>query len=116
MKLIGGLTGSEAASSAPDPDDVAAEIAGHLNVQHSRLVAMMADVLETDGWVGNGVQTPTQWLAWKTGLSPERAKVVAKVAAKRESFPQVFEMFGRGAVSLDQVAAVVDRAPDWADG
>ncbi len=98
-----------------DHDTVVADIAGHLNVQHSRLVHVMADALDNDAWVGNGIHTPTQWLAWKSGVSPERAAVIVKVAEQRAAFPHVFEMFARGAVSIEQVAVVVERAPAWAD-
>lgn len=92
-----------------------AEIAGHLNVQNGRLVAVMADVLSDRSWVGTGIHTPTQWLAWKAGISPERARSIVQVAEKRADFPVVVGELERGELTLDQVAVVVTKAPTWAD-
>ena len=102
--------------AASDPAALVAEIAGHLNVQNGRLVSVMADVLSNRDWVGTGIHSPTQWLAWKAGISPERAHVVARVAEKRSEFPVVMAALERGELTLEQVEVVVTKAPSWADG
>ena len=99
-----------------DADSLVAEIAGHLNVQNGRLVSVMADVLADGEWVGTGIHSPAQWLAWKAGISPERARVITRVAEKCAEFPIVTTALGRGEVTLEQVEVVVTKAPSWADG
>jgi hypothetical protein len=116
MAVIGRLTGADRGSFEADPEAMIAEISGHLNVQNSRLVQVMADVLANDEWVGSGVHTPAQWLAWRAGLSPERARVIVQVAERREAFPLVSGAFDRGELTLEQVAVIVTGAPAWAGG
>ena len=91
-----------------------AELAGVLNVANARLVALMAEVLEHDSWSGNGVYSPAQWLAWKSGVSPERAKDIVRVASRRSEFPTIMAAFEAGELTLEQVAVLV-KAPAWAD-
>jgi hypothetical protein len=90
------------------------EIAGILNVANARLVAVMETVLADDAWQGPGVLSPAQWLAWKAGISPERAKDIVRVARHRSSFPTLIELFDQGQLSLEQVAVAV-KAPAWAE-
>jgi hypothetical protein len=89
-------------------------IAGHLNVLHANLVEVIADALASDDWVGPGIHSETQWVAWKTGVSPERALQIVAVARKFHDFPAVMGVFSDGELSLEQVAVVV-TAPPWAD-
>ena len=63
MVMSGDVAEAEIGSPAPDPDVLIAEIAGRLNVQNGRLVAVMADVLSNDDCVGTGVHSPTGPLA-----------------------------------------------------
>jgi hypothetical protein len=89
-------------------------LAGHLNVVNANLVEVVADALASDDWVGPGIHSATQWVAWKTGVSPERARQIVAVARKFRDFPAVMSVFGDGELSLEQVAVVV-TAPPWAD-
>ena len=97
-----------------DPDAEVCEIAGILNVANARLVAVVETVLADDSWQGPGVHTPAQWLACKAGISPERAKDIIRIAARRSSFPSVVGVFDAGQLSVEQVAVAV-KAPEWAD-
>jgi hypothetical protein len=97
-----------------DADAEICEIAGVLNVANARLVAVMEIVLADEAWQGPGVHTPTQWLAWKAGISPERAKDIVRVATRRASFPTLIDRFDQGQLSVEQVAVAV-RAPVWAE-
>ena len=51
-------------------EDELAEVCGHLNVLHARMVSLTRSALESQAWSGQGINTPAQWLAWQTGLSP----------------------------------------------
>ncbi len=97
-----------------DPDARVCEIAGILNVANAQLVAVMQQVLSDELWQGPGVHTPAQWLAWKAGISPERARDIVRIAGKRASFPALIDTFDSGRLSVEQVAVAV-KAPAWAD-
>ena len=47
-----------------------ADAAGVLNVANARLVQLAEQVLLNESWVGSGVHSPTQWLTYRTGVSP----------------------------------------------
>ncbi len=101
-------------ADGPDIDSELAEIAGVLNAQHSRLVALVERALDTDRWRAADIHSPAQWLAWKAGLSPHRANEIVRCAERRSEFPRVSAVFDRGELAVDQVIAVMN-APAWAD-
>jgi hypothetical protein len=85
-----------------------------LNLLNARLVEVAERLLATDEWQQQNMKSPAHYLAWRLGLSPERAKDVVRVAEQRSSFPRIVSAFDSGLLSLDQVAEVV-KAPAWAD-
>jgi hypothetical protein len=92
-----------------------AEAAGVLNLANAGLVEITERVLRDESWVGTGVHSPSQWLTYRAGVSPERAKAIVAVAERRALFPQVMSAFEMGELSLEQVVELV-KAPAWADG
>ena len=92
-----------------------ADAAGVLNLANARLVEITERAVRDEVWVGTGVHSPGQWLTYRAGVSPERAKAIVAVAERRASFPQVMAAFDAGELSLEQVAELV-KAPAWADG
>ena len=92
-----------------------AEAAGVLNLANAGLVEITERVLRDESWVGTGVHSPSQWLTYRAGVSPERAKAIVAVAERRASFPRVMSAFEMGELSLEQVVELV-KAPAWADG
>ncbi len=92
-----------------------ADAAGVLNLANARLVEITERALRDASWVGTGVHSPAQWLAYRAGVSPERAKAIVQVAERRASFPTVMSAFDAGELSFEQVTELV-KAPDWADG
>ncbi len=99
-----------------DLDDELNEIAGFLNAQHARLVAVTAELLEDpDKWASEGVFTIERYLCWKTGISMAHAQQVADVARRAVELPVCVGAFGRGELSLDQATVIARKAPGWAD-
>ncbi|MEO6654061.1 MAG: DUF222 domain-containing protein [Ilumatobacteraceae bacterium] len=98
----------------PDLDAELGEIAGQLNVLNARLVEVTERLSASDEWSQHGMRTPAHYLAWRLGMSPERARQVVRVAEHRRSFPTIIGAFERGELALEQVVEVV-RAPAWAD-
>ena len=97
--------------------DVASEVAslaGAANVVMARLVAVTAAAIAGGVTDEAGMKTPAAWLAWRSGLSPERAGQVVKLAKVRDQYPLLFGAFERGVVSVDQMTELV-KAPVWAE-
>ena len=96
--------------------DIASEIAslsGALNTVTARLVEVVADAIAAGETDEAGMKTPAAWLAWRSGLSPEHAGQIVRLAKARERYPLLFDAFARGEVSADQMTELV-KAPDWA--
>ena len=103
---------SEAAYGGPggeeDVDVVLGVLAGRLNQVNAQLVAVTEGLLHDDGWQVGGMRSPAQFLAWKLGLSPERARAVVAVARRRREFPRIIASFDAGELSLEQVVEAVE--------
>jgi hypothetical protein len=92
------------------------QVAGHLNAQHARLVDLTIELLaHEEWWAGPGIHTPELYLAWRTGVSPERAQQVVQIARRVDDLPVCLDKFRRGELSVDQLAAIAKRAPWWTD-
>lgn len=55
------------------------------------------------------------FLAWRTGLAPQRARQIVTVARRADELPESIAAFRRGELAIDQMAAVAHRAPWWTD-
>ncbi len=88
-----------------------ADVCGHLNVQHERLVTLTREALQARAWEGHGIRSPEQWLAWQTGLSPERARQIVYIANRQVELPVTFSAFAEGLLSVDQVVVVAKQTP-----
>lgn len=111
--LMSSVPGS-AVVDAVDFDAEFGEIAGQLNLLNARLVEVAERLTASDEWEQEGMKSPAHYLAWRLGLSPERARMIVRVAEHRSSFPTIVGAFDSGLLSLEQVAEVV-KAPAWAD-
>ena len=97
-------------------EDELDEIAGFLNAQHARLVGVTARLLAHPGtWQVPGIHTIEQYLCWRTGISAAHAHQIAAIAERVDELPECFDTFNRGELSLDQMTAIVRKAPAWAD-
>jgi hypothetical protein len=92
------------------------EVAGHLNAQHARLIDLTIAMLADESlWVGEGAHTPELFLAWRTGLAPQRARQIVAIARRATELPDSIDACRRGELAIDQLAAIANRAPWWSD-
>ncbi len=99
-------------------DDLEGRVAaacGVLNVANARLVELTAELIETDLWRGYGIRSVEHWLTLKTGLSPERARHVAEVAAATKAMPVTGQSLADGELSFEQVHAVAKHFDKFQD-
>ena len=75
-----------------------AGVCGELNAAHARLVSIVGEALDSDAWHGWGIHSPAQWVAWQTGLSPDRATEIVRIASRRAELPVTLAAFEAGAV------------------
>jgi hypothetical protein len=93
------------------------EVAGHLNALHARLLDATIYMLEQPSrWQGAGLERPQQYLCWRTGIAPERAKQIVDIAERAGELPECVARFRAGELSVDQMTAIARRAPWWTDG
>jgi hypothetical protein len=85
-----------------------AEVCGHLNVLHARLVDIVVSAMESKVWEQWGLSSPACWLAWKAGLSRGQARLVVRLAERRVELPVTIAAMAAGELSLD-------RVPGWAE-
>src|SRR5215207_6113894 len=90
-----------------------ASVAGHLNALHAQMVRVVVEALQTGAWQGYGIITPEQWLTLHTGLSPERARQIVRIArrSRRGDLPETIRLFDDGLITVDQVAVIARRVP-----
>ena len=86
-------------------------VCGQLNAAHARLVALVGEVLASRCWEGAGILSCEQWVAWKTGLSPGRARDVVAVARRQGELPVTMAAFAAGELAVDQVSVVARHVP-----
>ena len=71
-----------------DLDEELNVVAGHLNALHARLVDLAVVMLaDPRAWRGPGVHTPELFLAWRTGLSAQRARQIVAIAERVHELP-----------------------------
>jgi hypothetical protein len=102
----------------PESSELEAEIArtcGLLNATTGHLVALLDRVLETGIWQVAGVHSPTQWVSWKCGVSPARAKSLLAMARRRSELPETSAAHEAGELCEDQVAVIARHAPAGVD-
>lgn len=98
-----------------DLEAQAAVVAGHLNVQHARAAALVAEVIAGDEWRQRGIHSPEHWARLHLGLNAAQARTLCNVARRWSEFPDTMTEFSSGGLSLAQVDAIVAAAPEWAD-
>jgi hypothetical protein len=97
-------------------DDVFDSAAGHLNVQHGRLVSAASWMLDhVDQWQGDGLWTPEAYVRWRTGVAPATAAKIVDIARRADEFPDCLAALQRGELSLDQLTPITRHAPGWCD-
>ncbi|MDP1805580.1 MAG: DUF222 domain-containing protein, partial [Acidimicrobiales bacterium] len=102
----------------PVSSELDAEIAltcGVLNATTGRLVGLLAQVLESGIWQVAGIHSASQWVSWKCGVSPARAKSLLAMARRRAELPVTTAAHEAGELCEDQVAVIARHAPAGVD-
>jgi Domain of unknown function (DUF222) len=85
--------------------DEIAELSAHLDAATARLLDLIREFDERDGW-DTGFSSCAGWLTWRTGLDPGAARERVRVARAPPSLPRIAEALARGELSYSKVRAL----------
>jgi Domain of unknown function (DUF222)/HNH endonuclease len=85
--------------------DEIAELSAHLDAATARLLDLIREFDERDGW-DTGFSSCAGWLTWRTGLDPGAARERVRVARALPSLPRIAEALARGELSYSKVRAL----------
>jgi hypothetical protein len=88
---------------------------GVLNAAAGRLVGLVGELLAGGSWQVSGIHSPAQWVAWKCGVSPRRARALVAMAARIGELPATRAALAGGELSEDQAAVICRHAPAGVD-
>src|SRR5580704_6568150 len=103
ISSIATLSTSELMDEAAATSRQLASLAGHI-------VLLAAELDRREGWRDDGATSLEAWLSERCAVSPATARAWAHVGNRLSDLPQLAEGLSAGAVSFDQVRAVVDVA------
>ncbi|WP_421119421.1 DUF222 domain-containing protein [Aquihabitans daechungensis] len=83
---------------------------GVINLAEARLVELARQGLAM-GVSGGTNLSPKAWLAWRAGISPERAGSFVKIAERAEQLPHTIAALDAGALTVDQAAVIARHIP-----
>ncbi|PZS16108.1 MAG: hypothetical protein DLM54_11660, partial [Acidimicrobiales bacterium] len=96
-------------------DDEIAEVCGTLNATAGRLVALIAQALESGAYAVAGIHSAEQWVAWTCGVSPGRARRLVAMARRLGELPETRAALEAGELGEDQVAVICHHTPSAYD-
>ena len=87
-------------------EDEITELAAHIHAATFRLLELVREYDECEGWGGKGLISCAHWLNWKCGIDLGTAREKVRVAHALKALPQISEEFRHGRVSYSKVRAM----------
>ena len=87
-------------------EDQITELAAHVDAAMFRLLELVREYDECEGWGGKGLISCAHWLNWKCGIDLGTAREKVRVAHALKVLPQISEEFRHGRVSYSKVRAM----------
>jgi hypothetical protein len=82
------------------------ELAAHIHAATYRLLELVREFDEREGWGGPGLKSCAHWLNWKCGIGLGAAREKVRVAHALKDLPQISDAFRHGTVSFSKVRAM----------
>jgi len=82
------------------------ELAAHIHAATYRLLELIREFDEREGWFGPGLRSCAHWLNWKCGIGLGAAREKVRVAHALKVLPQTSDAFRRGTISFSKVRAM----------
>src|SRR6056297_3776127 len=97
---------AESPRKLSDIESEITELAAHIHAATFRLLELIREFDERDGWGGPGLRSCAHWLNWKVGISLGAAREKVRVAHALKGLPKISDAFRRGTVSFSKVRAM----------
>jgi len=82
------------------------ELAAHIHAATYRLLELVREFDQREGWGGPGLKSCAHWLNWKCGIGLGAAREKVRVAHALKELPKISDAFRRGEISFSKVRAM----------
>ena len=89
-----------------DIEDEITELAAHIHAATFRLLELIREFDQREGWGGPGLKSCAHWLNWKCGIGLGAAREKVRVAHALKDLPQISADFRQGRISFSKVRAM----------
>jgi hypothetical protein len=86
--------------------DQIAQLAAHLEAAHYRLLRLIHQFDQAEGWVRCGARSCADWLSWRIGVGLNAAREKVRVARALAQLPLCSQALERGEVSFSKLRAI----------
>lgn len=84
---------------------------GSVNVAVAQLVTTIRMLIDTEGWMGSGIQSVEHWVTWKAAVSHTRAAGLVRIARRMHELPACWALFDAGQLTEDAMVQIARRVP-----
>jgi len=88
------------------------KLSAHIHAATYRLLELICEYDDSQGWLGPGLNSCAHWLNWKCGINLGAAREKVRVAHALRDLPKISEEFRRGKVSYSKVRAMTRVATE----
>jgi hypothetical protein len=88
------------------------ELSAHIHAATYRLLELIREYDDSQGWTGPGLNSCAHWLNWKCGIDLGAAREKVRVAHALDKLPKISEEFRLGEVSYSKVRAMTRVATE----
>ncbi|MFC1775877.1 DUF222 domain-containing protein [Pseudomonadota bacterium] len=82
------------------------ELAAHIHAATYRLLELIREYDESEGWCGPGLNSCAHWLNWRCGINLGAAREKVRVAHALKTLPKISDRFRQGEISYSKVRAL----------
>src|SRR6056297_141396 len=89
-----------------DIEDEITELAAHIHAATFRLLELIREFDEREGWGGPGLRSCAHWLNWKCSIGLGAAREKVRVAHALANLQKISDEFRQGRISFSKVRAM----------
>jgi hypothetical protein len=82
------------------------QLAAHIHAATYRLLELIREYDDSEGWCGPGLMSCAHWLNWKCGINLGAAREKVRVAHALKNLPKISDKFRLGEISYSKVRAM----------
>jgi len=97
---------TDSGRSLGDLESEITELSAHIHAATFRLLELIREFDEREGWGGPGLMSCAHWLNWKCGIGLGAAREKVRVAHALKNLPKISDSFRQGQISFSKVRAM----------